>query len=74
MLERLIKQQQIVFQKSELLLWAFGNCVTKEDINFNKRVFKRDGLYKNKIDPVVALLNALAVWLQTPHSDGILVG
>ncbi len=60
-LDALIRSGKIRHNGSSLLRWCIGNVVAKEDHNGN--VFPRKSHEKMKIDPVIALLMALAGWL-----------
>jgi len=61
-LDALIRQGKIRHNGSELLSWAIGNVVCKEDAAGN--VFPRKTHERLKIDPAIAILMALASWLQ----------
>lgn len=60
-LDALMRSGNIVHNGSPLLRWCLGNVVAKEDHNGN--VFPRKSHEKLKIDPIVALLMALAGWI-----------
>jgi phage terminase large subunit-like protein len=60
-LDSLIRDGKIRHNGSSLLRWCAGNVVAKEDHNGN--VFPRKSHEKMKIDPVVAILMALAGWI-----------
>lgn len=60
-LDSLMRQGKIKHNGSKLLRWCIGNVVGKEDHNGN--VFPRKSHEKMKIDPVVAILMALAGWI-----------
>lgn len=57
-LEAKILKKEIVFQFDPVAMWAFGNVVAKEDKKGN--VFPDKERKENKIDPVVALIMAVA--------------
>lgn len=61
-LDALIRSGKVRHNGSKLLRWCLGNVVAKEDHNSN--VFPRKAHKKLKIDPIIALLMALAGWLQ----------
>ena len=65
-LDSLIRSGKIKHNGSSLLRWCMGNVVGKEDANGN--YFPRKSHEKLKIDPVVAILMALAGWLA--ENDG----
>lgn len=60
-LDGLLKSGKIKHNGSPLLRWCLGNVIGKEDHNGN--VFPRKQHEKLKIDPIIALLMALAGWL-----------
>lgn len=68
-LDALIKEGKIKHNGSGLLRWCLGNVVAKEDHNGN--VFPRKSHEKLKIDPIVALLMALAGWLANPELGSV---
>lgn len=59
-LDALMRSGKIRHNGSPLLRWCLGNVVAKEDHNGN--VFPRKSHVKLKIDPIVAILMALAYW------------
>jgi len=61
-LDALMRSGKVRHVGSPLMRWCFGNVVAKEDHNGN--VFPRKSHEKLKIDPVIAVLMALAGWLQ----------
>lgn len=61
-LDALMRAGKIRHNGSKLVRWCLGNVVAKEDHNGN--VFPRKSHVKLKIDPIVAILMALAGWLQ----------
>lgn len=68
-LDTLIREKKIRHNGSPLLRWCLGNVVAKEDHNQN--VFPRKSHPKLKIDPIVAILIALALWLQDNTKESI---
>ncbi len=68
-LDALIRQGKIRHNGSPLLRWALGNVVVKEDHNGN--VFPRKNSEKLKIDPIVAVIMALATHLQNESKVSI---
>ena len=62
LLDALIRQGRIVHNGSPLLRWCLGNVVAKEDAAGN--VFPKKSNEKLKIDPIVALIMAIAAWTQ----------
>lgn len=67
-LDALIRQGKVRHNGSPLLRWALGNVVCKEDHNGN--VYPRKSNEKLKIDPVVAIIMALATHLHN-ESQGM---
>ena len=61
-LDELIRKGKIRHNGSPLLKWCLGNVVAKEDANGN--VYPRKTHERLKIDPIVALLMALASQIQ----------
>ncbi len=68
-LDALMRSGKLRHNGSPLLRWCLGNIVAKEDHNGN--VFPRKSHTKLKIDPIIAILMALAGWLQTEQTDSI---
>lgn len=68
-LDALMRAGKIRHIGSPLLRWCLGNIVAKEDHNGN--VFPRKSHNKLKIDPIIAILMALAGWLQTEQLDSV---
>lgn len=64
-LERLIKLEKIVIDNSEINRWCFQNAAPKYDWNDNLKIIKGGGK-DQKIDGVVAMLNALSGYLSQP--------
>ncbi len=68
-LDSLMREGKLVHNGSPLLRWCLGNVVAKEDHNSN--VFPRKSHVKLKIDPIVAAMMALALWLQNNEKDSV---
>jgi len=68
-LDALMRSGKIRHNGSPLLRWCLGNVVAKEDHNGN--VFPRKSHEKLKIDPIVAILMALAGWLQNEEEASV---
>lgn len=68
-LDAFTRQGKIVHNGSPLLRWCLGNVVAKEDHNGN--VYPRKPDVRLKIDPIIAILMALAGWLQEPDSESV---
>lgn len=65
-LERLIRSQKVVFQTSEITRWMFRNVLLKHDHNDNVKPTK-GGTQGQKIDGVIAILEALGIYLLEPR-------
>jgi phage terminase large subunit-like protein len=68
-LDSLMREGKIRHNGSPLLRWCLGNVVAKEDHNSN--VYPRKSHEKLKIDPIIAILMAMAGWIQDDASDSI---
>lgn len=68
-LDALIRQGKIRHNGSPLLRWCVGNVVCKMDAAEN--VYPRKSHEKLKIDPVIALLFALAAWIQKEQKESV---
>jgi phage terminase large subunit-like protein len=69
LLDALIKQGKFRHNGSPLLKWCLSNVVCKEDAASN--VFPRKSHDKLKIDMAIALIMALAGWIQDKHKDSV---
>lgn len=69
--ERLIKSGKIVLDNNEITRWCFKNVELKHDHNENVKPVKSGGKKsgQNKIDGVIAILQALGIYLETPETD-----
>ena len=65
-LERLIRSQKVVFQMNEITRWMFRNVLLKHDHNDNVKPTK-GGTQGQKIDGVIAILEALGIYLLEPR-------
>ena len=68
-LERLIRSQKVVFQMNEITRWMFRNVLLKHDHNDNVKPTK-GGTDNQKIDGVIAILEALGIYLLEPRYSG----
>lgn len=68
-LDALIRQGRIRHNGSPLTSWCLGNVVAKEDPAGN--VFPKKSSDRLKIDPIVALIMALAAWMQEDQEDSV---
>jgi phage terminase large subunit-like protein len=65
----LLKQKRIRHNGSPLLKWAFSNIVCKIDAADN--IFPKKTHDRLKIDPAIALIMALAVWMQQENKVSV---
>jgi len=68
-LDSLIRSGKVRHNGSPLLRWCLGNVVAKEDHNGN--VFPRKSHEKRKIDPIIALIMALAGWIAAGEETSV---
>lgn len=68
-LDALMREGKLEHNGSPMLRWCLGNVVAKEDHNGN--VFPRKSHEKLKIDPIVAILMALAGWIGDDTGDSV---
>lgn len=66
-MERLILSGKAVIDNNEINRWCFRNVVLKSDHNGNVKPHK--GLKDKKIDGAIAMIQALGMWLATPHYE-----
>lgn len=69
MLDAIIRQGKIFHNGSPLTRWCLGNVVAKEDPAGN--VFPKKSSEKLKIDPIVALIMALAAWMNEDDAGSV---
>lgn len=58
-LKKLSEEQKLLFDE-ELMSFAMGNCITLEDTNGNRKLYKRR--HENKIDAVAAMMDAFIAY------------
>lgn len=58
-LKKLSEEQKLLFDE-ELMSFAMGNCITSEDTNGNRKLYKRR--HENKIDAVAAMMDAFIAY------------
>jgi phage terminase large subunit-like protein len=68
-LDAIIRQGKIRHNGSPLTCWCLSNVVAKEDPAGN--VFPKKSNDKLKIDPIIALIMALAAWMQEDETESI---
>lgn len=61
-MERIIREGKAVIDKSQNVLWQFGNVEMKVDHNMNMKPDKSN--YKKKIDSTISMITALGVYEQ----------
>lgn len=72
--ERRILSGQIIIDNNEINRWCIRNATLKYDLNNNCKPVKGNNSSKamkdNKIDGVIAMIQALGIFLQTPRFTG----
>ena len=69
--EMLIRQGKLIIAANPAVRWCFNNVELKIDFNENCKPVKADGDNSKKIDPVIAMVEALGIYLEKTHfSDG----
>lgn len=68
--ERLIKLGRVVIDDNPITRWCFGNVILKYDHNENVKPVK--GIDMQKIDGVIAMLQALGIYIETPQYNNII--
>lgn len=58
-LKKLAEDRALIFDQ-EIMSYALGNCITLEDTNGNRKLYKKRG--DEKIDPVAAMMDAYVAW------------
>ena len=58
-LKKLAEQRQLLFDE-ELMTYTMGNCITLEDTNGNRKLYKQR--YEQKIDAVAAMMDAYVAY------------
>ena len=69
--ERLVKSGKVILDNNEITRWCFSNVYLKSDHNDNVKPIK-GGTDQEKIDGVIAMLQALGVYLETPYYNNII--
>lgn len=67
--EILVKQGKVVIDTNACVRWAFSNVELKFDWNDNCKPIKAGNDQLKKIDPVIAMLQALGAYLLSPEAD-----
>ncbi len=71
-LDALIMSGRLRHNGDPVLAWAIGNVVAKRDAKEN--VYPRKARDENKIDPAVALIGNMSLWLRTPARESAYAG
>lgn len=58
-LKKLSEERMLIFDE-EIMMFAMGNCITLEDTNGNRKLYKRKR--EHKIDCVAAMIDAYVAW------------
>ena len=58
-LKKLSEERMLIFDE-EIMTFAMGNCITLEDINGNRKLYKRKR--EHKIDCVASTMDAYIAW------------
>ena len=53
-------EDRLLLFDEELMVFTMGNCITLEDTNGNRKLFKKR--YDQKIDAVAALMDSYIAW------------
>lgn len=69
-LERLIKSNKVVFDNNPITRWCFANVKIKTDWNENVKPVKTQDM--QKIDGVIAAIESLGIYLNTPHYNNVI--
>ena len=64
-LKKLAEDRLLLFDE-ELMTFAMGNCITKEDTNGNRKLLKKR--YEQKIDAVAAMMDAYIAYRHNPEA------
>lgn len=69
-LERLIRSNKVVIDNNPITRWCFDNVCIKSDWNENVKPVKSQDM--QKIDGVIAMIEALGIYLNTPQYSNII--
>lgn len=70
-IERLIKSDKVIIDDNEITRFCFGNVVLKHDWNDNVKPTKEEN--QQKIDGVIAMVEALGIYLTKIHYDNQII-
>lgn len=73
-LEMIARNGQLVIDDNPITRWMFSNVVIKSDYNGNTKPIKANASSEFKIDGIVAMLDALGMWLSQEHYDNEILG
>ena len=65
--EMLVKSGRVIIDDNPCVRWCIQNCELKYDHNENCKPIKAQNDKNKKIDPVIAMLEALGVYLDSPQ-------
>lgn len=69
--EILLRQGKVIIDTNPCTRWSFNNVELKHDMHDNVKPIKASGDYNRKIDPIIAMIQALGTWLDKQGgSDG----
>lgn len=66
-LETIARNGQLIIDNNPITQWMFSNVVVKSDYNGNTKPVKINSNSEYKIDGIVAMLDALGMWLSQEH-------
>lgn len=69
LLEALVLSGNCIIDANPAVMWCFSNVEIKEDHNFNKKPIKSEGDKAKKIDPVIAMLEALGCYIHSSYFE-----
>lgn len=69
--EMLIRQNKIIIDNNPIVRWCFGNVELRIDHNENCKPMKAGNEKSKKIDPIIAMLQSLGIYLNEPHYNNI---
>lgn len=67
--EALVLSKKCIIDKNPAVMWCFSNVELKEDFNGNKKPVKANADPNNKIDPVIAMVEALGTYIHSNRFD-----
>lgn len=73
-LETIARNGQLIIDNNPITSWMFSNVVIKSDYNGNSKPIKANHSSEFKIDGIVAMLDALGMWLSQEHYNNEILG